>query len=242
MEITSETYDQVIQIGDNDEIFEKSIKLLDSFRKKYKDISNLNDEKVFKTEVKVIFQLLHHVFTSEEELEDLDEDELQKFQNLVFNLRTVINSIDDFDLKKPDEVTTSSLNYVLEYFSEKTKDMEELNKTLENTNEKLLELQQILEQKSKTDQICKLIKEQVTDSNKSEFEDAVKWCQLRLKSYDKEKVMKVIENTHSTNPVIYHEDLSKLNDNLEEKKNLSDLINIDITLKLMISLKSKLGV
>ena len=54
--------------------------------------------------------------------------------------------------------------------------------------------------------------------------------------------MKVIENTHSTNPVIYHEDLSKLNDNLEEKKNISDLINIDITLKLMISLKSKLGV
>ena len=90
MEITSETYDQVIQIGDNDEIFEKSIQLLDNFREKYKDISNLNDEKVFKTEVKVIFQLLHHVFTSEEELEDLDEEELQKFQNLVSNLRTVI--------------------------------------------------------------------------------------------------------------------------------------------------------
>ena len=239
MEITQATYDNLLKLKDNDDIFEKTMELLEFFRKKYKDISNLNDEKIFKTEVKVIFQLLHHVFSSEDELEDLDEEDLEKFQKLVGHLRTVINSIDDYDLKQPNESTTSSLNYVLEYFNEKNKEMNELNETLSKTNDKLEELQNMLEDKNKLDDICKVLKEDVTDENREYLQESEKWCKLRLKKYDKDLVMQVIENKHSPNPVNYSSQISTVSE-IEDKKKLNDLLNIDLTLTLILTIEGKL--
>ena len=108
MEIDNKTFDNLIKLEDSDEIFEKTLELLYSFKEKYRDISKLNDVKVFKHEVKVIFSLLHHVFTSEN-LEDEDQEDIDKFQNLIFHIKNVIQTIDEYDLKEPSESTTVSI-------------------------------------------------------------------------------------------------------------------------------------
>ena len=240
MEITSETYDNIIKLKDVDDIFEKTIGLLSLFKDKYKDISQLNDEKIFKTEVKVIFQLLYHVFTNEE-LDELDDEEVQKFKDLIFNIRNVIDSIDNYDLKQPDEITTSSLNYVLEYFAETNKDMEELNTKMDNTSERIGELAQLLEQKQRQDEICKVLKEDITDETREYLQSSSKWCKLRLKDFDKNLVIKVIENKHSNDPINYCNEITNLLEKSEEETNeLNKLINIDITMTILISIENKL--
>ena len=245
MEITDNTFNDIIKLKDTDDIFEKTLELLDFFRNKYKDISNLNDEKIFKTEVKIIFELLHHVFTSEEELEDLDEEDAKKFEDLVFNIRTVINSIDDYDLKKPTESVTSALNYVLEYFKEGEKDMRELNETIAKTNESLEKLQNMLEDKQRLDEICRVLKEDLTDKNKEYLQLSAKWCQLKLKEHNKDLVLKVIENKHASNPVNYCSQATELLNNsdevnIEKKKELNNLVNIDLIMTIFLSIENKL--
>ena len=136
MEIDNKTFDNLIKLEDSDEIFEKTLELLYSFREKYRDISKLNDVKVFKHEVKVIFSLLHHVFTSEN-LEDEDQEDIDKIQNLIFHIKNVIQTIDEYDLKEPSESTTVSINFILEYFDDSKKEIDKLNQVMEESIDKI---------------------------------------------------------------------------------------------------------
>ena len=239
MAINNETFDNVIKLEDTDEIFEKTLELLGSFREKYEDISKLNDDKVFKNEVKVIFSLLHHVFSSEDlEDEDLDQEDFDKFQNLIFHIKNVIQTIDEYDLKDPNESTTVSISFILKYFEDSKKDMDELNNVMDKTIDKLKELETALNNKNKLNDICRLLKEERTEENDKELLESKKWCQNRLKEFNKDMVIRVIKN----NDLKEENYTDKINDDLslEEKTELNDLINIDLIFKMILNIELKL--
>jgi hypothetical protein len=239
MAINNETFDNVIKLEDTDEIFEKTLELLGSFREKYEDISKLNDDKVFKNEVKVIFSLLHHVFSSEDlEDEDLDQEDFDKFQNLIFHIKNVIQTIDEYDLKDPNESTTVSISFILKYFEDSKKEMDELNNVMDKTIDKLKELETALNNKNKLNDICRLLKEERTEENDKELLESKKWCQNRLKEFNKDMVIRVIKN----NDLKEENYTDKINDDLslEEKTELNDLINIDLIFKMILNIELKL--
>lgn len=239
MEINNETFDNLIKLKDTDEIFEKTLELLGSFREKYEDISKLNDDKVFKNEVKVIFSLLHHVFSSEDlEDEDLDQEDFDKFQNLIFHIKNVIQTIDEYDLKDPNESTTVSISFILKYFEDSKKEMDELNNVMDKTIDKLKELETALNNKNKLNDICRLLKEERTEENDKELLESKKWCQNRLKEFNKDMVIRVIKN----NDLKEENYTDKINDDLslEEKTELNDLINIDLIFKMILNIELKL--
>ena len=237
MEIDNKTFDNLIKLEDSDEIFEKTLELLYSFREKYRDISKLNDVKVFKHEVKVIFSLLHHVFTSEN-LEDEDQEDIDKFQNLIFHIKNVIQTIDEYDLKEPSESTTVSINFILEYFDDSKKEIDKLNQVMEESIDKVKELEIVLNNSLKLNEICRLLKEEGTEENNKELLESKKWCQNKLKEFNKDMVIRVIKN-NDLNEENY---TNRLNDNLsdEEKKELIELINIDSIFKIILSIELKL--
>merc|ERR1711991_90071 len=172
MQLNNESFEEIIKIGDLDDIFEKSLELFEVFTKKYHPVDETIDINEFKMETKIIFSLLHHVFSNEKLPEegdsDYDTDDIDKIQNLIFHLRTIIDQIDNIDLVS-DINKNESFNFVINYFKEQGKVNDELIETISDLDKSLDKLKIIVDINEKSDDICKLILKD--DLAKEEFEE-----------------------------------------------------------------------
>ena len=240
MQLNNESFEEIIKIGDLDDIFEKSLELFEAFTKKYHPVNETIDKNEFKMETKIIFSLLHHVFSNEKLPEegdsDYDTDDIDKIQNLIFHLRTIIDQIDNIDLVS-DINENESFNFVINYFKEQGKINDGLIETISELDKSLDKLKIIVDINEKSDDICKVILKD--DLNKEEFEElnkSLKWFKNLLKEHDKDKVLKVIENIHKGEPENYNE---MVNSDVD-KKDLSNLIQITTIIKVIMPLEKKI--
>ena len=240
MQLNNESFEEIIKIGDLDDIFEKSLELFEAFTKKYHPVNETIDKNEFKMETKIIFSLLHHVFSNEKLPEegdsDYDTDDIDKIQNLIFHLRTIIDQIDTIDLVS-DINENESFNFVINYFKEQGKINDGLIETISELDKSLDKLKIIVDINEKSDDICKLILKD--DLSKEEFEElnkSLKWFKNLLKEHDKDKVLKVIENIHKGEPENYNE---MVNSDVD-KKDLSNLIQITTIIKVIMPLEKKI--
>ena len=240
MQLNNESFEEIIKIGDLDDIFEKSLELFEAFTKKYHPVNETIDKNEFKMETKIIFSLLHHVFSNEKLPEegdsDYDTDDIDKIQNLIFHLRTIIDQIDNIDLVS-DINENESFNFVINYFKEQGKINDGLIETISELDKSLDKLKIIVDINEKSDDICKLILKD--DLSKEEFEElnkSLKWFKNLLKEHDKDKVLKVIENIHKGEPENYNE---MVNSDVD-KKDLSNLIQITTIIKVIMPLEKKI--
>ena len=79
MELTKEICLNIVNMEDNDEAFDKTMELLNVYLKKYNDNINKGNFKdiiieTFKNETKLIFELLHTIFTKSIEQDEDPED------------------------------------------------------------------------------------------------------------------------------------------------------------------------
>ena len=240
MQLNNESFEEIIKIGDIDDIFEKSLELFEVFTKKYYPINDTIDKDVFKKETKIIFSLLHHVFSNEKLPEegdsDYDIDDIDKIQNLTFHLRSIVDQIDHLDLIS-DINENESFNFVINYFKEQEKMNEGLKETIFELDKNLDKLKITLDINKKSDDVCKLIlKDDLSKEDLEELSESLKWFKNLLKEHDKDKVLKVIENIHKGEPENYDE---MVNSDVD-KKELSNLIQITTIIKVIMPLEKKI--
>lgn len=243
MEITQKDYDRISKIEDNDDAFEETVKLLDPYLEKYKmyyksnNLDNL-DKETFKKETKIIFGLLHYVFSTVEIDESDEEEDKSKFEMLSYHTRYVYSKIDEVDMDNPDEELQTSLLYIVNYFEQSAKDMEELNNTLSSGCDMLENFVSDINTNIKLQEISK----KITDNSisKEELIEDKNWCQKILKeSHEKEEVMVVIKDFYSMEQKNYKSLYEEESDKDIQKKYIR-YIQIDNIINIILMIEKKL--
>ena len=248
MEINDITFNNILNLNDIDDIFEKTMELLEIFLKKYSDEKDISNE-LFKSETKIIFTLLHHVFSNEslpnEEDSDYDIEENEKIQTLTSHLRSVIDEIDKIDFSSNiNNIQSESFNYVISYFqnkeNESKKQSEELNSILFKMKENLGQITEQLENRNKIDELCGLIiKDDLNDEEYDQLDKAVGWCKSEISKYDKQQVIRVLENIENGDKDNYLEMFNNPDCDIENKE-LKNLIQISTFVKLITKIQKKI--
>ena len=243
MEITQKDYDRILKIEDNDDAFEETVKLLDPYLEKYKVYYNSNnlediDKDTFKKETKIIFGLLHYVFSTIEIDESDEEEDKSKFEMLSYHTRYVYTKIDEVDMDNPNKEFKKSLLYIVNYFEQSAKDMEEINKTLSNSCDILEDFVSDMNINIKIKEISKKIKDESV--SKEELVEDKNWCQKILKeSYKKEEVMIVIQDFHSMEEKNYKTLYDEESDKELQKKYIR-YMQIDNLMNMILIIEKKL--
>ena len=226
MEITQKEYDRITKIKDNDDAFEETVKLLDPYLEKYKVYYKFRnseelDPETFKKETKIIFGLLHYVFSTVD-IDESDEEDKSKFEILTYHTKYVYSRIDKVDINKQDKEFHDSLLYIVNYFEQSSKNMEENDV---NINLKMQEIATRI----KDDSVSK--EELVGDK---------RWCQNILKNYHKkEEVMVIIQEFHSLEKNDYNCLYNEESDKDTQKKYIR-YMQIDNIMHIMLMIENKL--
>lgn len=243
MEITQKEYDRITKIEDNDDAFEETVKLLDPYLEKYKVYYKSNnlediDKETFKKETKIMFGLLHYVFSTVDIDESDEEEDKSKFEMLTYHTRYVYSKIDEVDMDNPDEELQTSLLYIVNYFEQSAKDMEELNNTLSSGCDMLENFVSDMNINLKLQEISKKIKDDTV--SKEELVEDKNWCQNILKdSHKKEEVMVVIQDFHSMEEKNYKNLYEEESDKDIQKKYIR-YIQIDNIINIILMIEKRL--
>tara|TARA_Y100000991_G_C21966547_1_gene347150 strand:+ start:1050 stop:1838 length:789 start_codon:yes stop_codon:yes gene_type:complete len=250
-----ELIDKISKIEDEDDAFGEILKLLKIYMTKYSylkeaEILNVQTEKnlkeditVFKNDTKVMFQILYNFFDNiKMDKEDSDyEEDLEKFDLLKTNLIMIVKSIDENnnyeDFKNNDNLVTS-LKYVINYFDEANKNMEELNETIKSGTEMLDKSLTDFENSIKLTEVStNILKDDVTKEYLSENS---KWCKNILKEdFDKEDVITVIKKIQTFEATNY-KDLYETEDDPTMKKKYIQYIQIENIMNCIFTIEKKL--
>ncbi len=254
IQINDSTYNEIIKLEDNDLIFEKSLELLPIFLDKYKAINDgiVLDESIFRKEVKTIFSLLHHVFTSEElDDSDTDEETIEKFQTLCSHFKNITGNIDTMDLHNISNDTKESFDFINNYFKDNLQAEKEMNKSIENlgnTLEKgLSALEFSIDLNEKIKEIKPLLKkEELSFDEIANLTNEVKKFKKDLKErYEKDLVIKTISNLESEKPTNYFEiaksftkkESTHTRDEMEE---INQILIIENLISIILNIETKL--
>ena len=246
MEITQEEYNRISKIEDNDDAFEETLKLLEPYLEKYKEFHETNnyesiDKETFKKETKIIFGLLHYVFSTVDIDESDEEDDKEKFDTLTKHTRYVYTKIDDINFDDLSPEFSESLSYIVNYFEESNKNMKAINESLSSTCDILEDFSIDMENSVKLNKIIEKMKEESV--SKDEILEGKTWCQSILKDrFKKEDVLEVIEEFHKGEKINYKTLYESTEDKELQKKYLSKMkINnyISTILNLEVFMKNK---
>lgn len=247
MELNQDTVDTLSQIKDEDESFDKILKILEIFIQKYDEFRSGKemDQEIFlnfKKETKIMFTILHNFFDSVNmDEEDSDyEDDKENFDLLKSNIMLVINNLDkveSYNSLSKNDLLNSAMKYVLNYFENGRNNMEELNKVmssgidmLDNSLNKInntFKIKEILNDVKKDD----VSKEYLIENNK--------WCKEHLRDdFKKEDVMVVIEKIQKFDTTDYKELFEKEED-AEIKNKYIQYIQIENVLNTILFIESK---
>lgn len=247
--------DKIGKIEDEDDAFGEILKLFEIYLDKYsylkeseiinsKTEKNLKDDiTIFKNDTKIIFQILYNFFDNvkmDEEDSDYEED-LEKFDLLKTNLIMIVKSVDknnDYeDFKKNNDLVTS-LKYVINYFDETNKNMEELNETIISGTEMLDKSITGLEKSLKLAEISSNILKD--DVSKEYLSENSKWCKNILKEdFDKDYVITVIKKIQTFEATNY-KDLYESEDEPEMKKKYIQYMQIENIMNCIFTIEKKL--
>lgn len=248
MELNQDTVDTISQIKDEDEAFDKVLKILEIFMQKYNEFKENKemDQEIFlnyKKDTKIVFTILYNFFDNvnmDEEDSDYEEDK-ENFDLLKSNIMIVINNIDEiesYNSLSKNELLNYAIKYVLNYFEKGRDNMEELNKVmssgidmLNNSLDKInntFKIKEILNDVNKDD----VSKEYLIENNK--------WCKEHLRdNFKKEDVMVVIEKIQKFDTTDYKELFEKEEDN-EIKNRYIQYIQIENVLNSILLIESKI--
>lgn len=178
---TEENYNKIIKLN-SEEMFDEALKLYNIFYQKYKNIFNEYNEN-FKNDCKICMSLLLKNYKLSLEDSENSEDEIDNFLKIIKNIEYILSNLNDIDLKNIDDNFKDAINFIFNYFNE-------------NNSENSIYLSDLLKDQYEIKEILDSIKENKTS------EDLVKYklfCSNKLKKFDKNDVLKVIEDSLNKN-------------------------------------------
>lgn len=178
---TEENYNEIIKLN-SEEMFDEALKLYNIFYQKYKNIFNEYNEN-FKNDCKICMSLLLKNYKLSLEDSENSEDEIDNFLTIIKNIEYILSNLNDIDLKNIDDNFKDALNFIFNYFNE-------------NNSENSIYLSDLLKDQHEIKEILDSIKENKTS------EDLVKYklfCSNKLKKFEKNDVLKVIEDSLKKN-------------------------------------------
>ena len=178
---TEENYNEIIKLN-SEEMFDEALKLYNIFYEKYKNIFNEYNEN-FKNDCKICMSLLLKNYKLSLEDSENSEDEIDNFLKIIKNIEYILSNLNDIDLKNIDDNFKDAINFIFNYFNE-------------NNSENSIYLSDLLKDQYEIKEILDSIKENKTS------EDLVKYklfCSNKLKKFDKNDVLKVIEDSLNKN-------------------------------------------
>ena len=178
---TEENYNEIIKLN-SEEMFDEALKLYNIFYQKYKNIFN-EYNKNFKNDCKICMSLLLKNYKLSLEDSENSEDEIDNFLTIIKNIEYILSNVNDIDLKNIDNDFKEALLFIFNYFNE-------------NNSENPIYLSDLLKDQYEIKEILDNIKENKTS------EDLVKYklfCSNKLKKFEKNDVLKVIEDSLNKN-------------------------------------------
>ena len=178
---TEENYNEIIKLN-SEEMFDEALKLYNIFYQKYKNIFNEYNEN-FKNDCKICMSLLLKNYKLSLEDSENSEDEIDNFLTIIKNIEYILSNVNDIDLKNIDNDFKEALLFIFNYFNE-------------NNSENPIYLSDLLKDQYEIKEILDNIKENKTS------EDLVKYklfCSNKLKKFEKNDVLKVIEDSLNKN-------------------------------------------
>ena len=178
---TEENYNKIIKLN-SEEMFDEALKLYNIFYQKYKNIFNEYNEN-FKNDCKICMSLLLKNYKLSLEDSENSEDEIDNFLTIIKNIEYILSNLNDIDLKNIDDNFKDAINFIFNYFNE-------------NNSDNSIYLSDLLKDQHEIKEILDSIKENKTS------EDLVKYklfCSNKLKKFDKNDVLKVIEDSLNKN-------------------------------------------
>ena len=178
---TEENYNEIIKLN-SEEMFDEALKLYNIFYQKYKNIFNEYNEN-FKNDCKICMSLLLKNYKLSLEDSENSEDEIDNFLTIIKNIEYILSNLNDIDLKNIDDNFKDALNFIFNYFNE-------------NNSDNSIYLSDLLKDQHEIKEILDSIKENKTS------EDLVKYklfCSNKLKKFEKNDVLKVIEDSLKKN-------------------------------------------
>ena len=195
--------------------------------------------RIFKKETKIIFGLLHYVFSTVDIDESDEEEDKEKFDTLTKHTRYVHSKIDEMDFDNLSPEFKEALSYILNYFEESSKNMKEINESLSSTCDILEDFSTDMENSIKLNEIIQKMKEDTV--SKDEIVEGKMWCQSILKDrFKKEDVLEVIEEFHKGEKINYKKLYESTDDKSIQKKYLekmkidnymSTILNLEVFIK-----------
>ena len=178
---TEENYNEIIKLN-SEEMFDEALKLYNIFYQKYKNIFNEYNEN-FKNDCKICMSLLLKNYKLSLEDSENSEDEIDNFLTIIKNIEYILSNLNNIDLKNIDNNFKGALNFIFNYFNE-------------NNSDNSIYLSDLLKDQHEIKEILDSIKENRTS------EDLVKYklfCSNKLKKFEKNDVLKVIEDSLKKN-------------------------------------------
>jgi Asp-tRNA(Asn)/Glu-tRNA(Gln) amidotransferase C subunit len=178
---TEENYNEIIKLN-SEEMFDEALKLYNIFYQKYKNIFNEYNEN-FKNDCKICMSLLLKNYKLSLEDSENSEDEIDNFLTIINNIEYILSNLNEIDLKNIDNDFKEALLFIFNYFNE-------------NNSENSIYLSDLLKDQNEIKEILDNIKENKTS------EDLVKYklfCSNKLKKFEKNDVLKVIEDSLNKN-------------------------------------------
>lgn len=178
---TEENYNEIIKLN-SEEMFDEALKLYNIFYEKYKNIFNEYNEN-FKNDCKICMSLLLKNYKLSLEDSENSEDEIDNFLTIIKNIEYILSNLNNIDLKNIDNNFKDALNFIFNYFNE-------------NNSDNSIYLSDLLKDQHEIKEILDSIKENKTS------EDLVKYklfCSNKLKKFEKNDVLKVIEDSLNKN-------------------------------------------
>lgn len=220
MQINEEVYKNILDLEDLEKIFEETLKLFSIIKNKYLDEDTL-DNNNFRKESKIVFELLHHVYSNEEFLDDEDdEEEIEKFQLVTSNLKDLITYSNDSSLTNFHGKYKKSMNFLLEYFNESEQGIDEFNEVMESLSESCEKLEKPISRFKDNKKINDLMeKENLVEEDIKFLNEMVMKSKNELKNdFEKEVVVKSLENIYSENPINYYKKAKEVDNNYSKEE------------------------
>ena len=236
MEFLESDYNRIVSIKDTDDAFDEMMQTFESIAKYYnmKKYESMTESEIksFKTSTMWIFKCLKYCMTLEDsEVEDFNEEELERYNSVNSNIENVVNTIMECNLEDQESSTYQSLLKIFEHFELINKDIEDQNKIMSNFVDSLEETTNTLSDVLKISEINSSL-ENLTYQMCVEYLD---WCEKTLEKYDNLETIKEYLKDHS-----YLEDF-KNNKNLdsEKKDEMAKLMSVENILKIQNHLENR---
>lgn len=178
---TEDNYNKIKNLN-LEEMFDEILKLYNIFFDKYNNIFEEYDEN-FKNDCKIFISLLLRNYKLSLEDSENSEDEKNDFLEIIKNSEYILSKLDSIDLKNIDDNFKNSLNYIFYFFKE-------------NSSQTDIYLSDLLRDQHEIKEILEELKNNKNPKNLVNYKLI---CSNKLKKYEKNDVIKVIEDSLNKN-------------------------------------------